>query len=64
MTGHERDGDGQVIASAQGDEVAFQFDIGAAYGLNVSARALTVRDEDVEALLGSLDAFCSAKAPS
>ena len=24
VTGHERDGDGQVIASAQGDEVAFQ----------------------------------------
>ena len=36
-TGHERDGDGQVIASAQGDEVAV-VDIGAAYRANVSAR--------------------------
>ena len=39
-----------------GTEVEFQFDIGASFGLNVSARALTVSDEDVAALLGSLDA--------
>ena len=45
-----------MLASGQGAEVEFQFDIGASFGLNVSARALTVSDEDVAALLGSLDA--------
>ena len=57
VTGEERGPDGQtVLASGQGQEVKFQFDIGASFGLNVSARALTVSDEDVAALLGSLDA--------
>ena len=57
VTGEERSPDGEtLIASGQGTEVEFQFDIGASFGLNVSARALTVSDEDVAALLGSLDA--------
>ena len=57
VTGEERGPDGEtVLASGQGAEVEFQFDIGASFGLNVSARALTVSDEDVAALLGSLDA--------
>ena len=57
VTGEERGPDGEtVLASGQGTEVEFQFDIGASFGLNVSARALTVSDEDVAALLGSLDA--------
>ena len=57
VTGQERGPDGEtVLASGQGAEVEFQFDIGASFGLNVSARALTVSDEDVAALLGSLDA--------
>ena len=57
VTGEERGPDGEtLIASGQGTEVEFQFDIGASFGLNVSARALTVSDEDVAALLGSLDA--------
>ena len=57
VTGEERGSDGEtVLASGQGTEVEFQFDIGASFGLNVSARALTVSDEDVAALLGSLDA--------
>ncbi|MCH1448438.1 MAG: Ig-like domain-containing protein, partial [Candidatus Nanopelagicales bacterium] len=57
VTGEERGPDGEtVLASGQGTEVEFQFDIGGSFGLNVSARALTVSDEDVAALLGSLDA--------
>ena len=57
VTGEERGPDGlTVLASGLGTEVEFQFDIGASFGLNVTARALTVSDEDVAALLGSLDA--------
>ena len=57
VSGEERGPDGEtVLASGQGTEVEFQFDIGASFGLNVSARALTVSDEDVAALMGSLDA--------
>ena len=56
VTGREEDTSGAVIDSADGDEVTFRFDIGGAYGLTITSQALTVSDEDVAALLGSLDA--------
>ena len=56
VTGREEDTSGAVIDSADGDEVTFRFDIGGAYGLTITSQALTVSDEDIAALLGSLDA--------
>ena len=40
---------------AYGAEATFKFDVGGAYGLTVTAQALTVSLEDVEALIGQLD---------
>ena len=56
VTGDEKDATGTVIASADSEEITFQFDIGGTYGLTVTSQALTVSNEDVAALLGSLDA--------
>ena len=42
-------------ASAPGNEISFDFDIGGAYGLNVASQALTISQEDVAAALAGLD---------
>lgn len=40
---------------AYGAEATFKFDVGGAYGLTVTAQALTVSPEDMAALIGQLD---------
>ena len=43
------------IDRAAGGEINFTFDIGGAYGLNVSSQSVTISEEDIASALGGLD---------